>query len=207
MNIILQNISKSYSGKKMFNDLNFKIRDSSIVTVTGKNASGKSTLLRIIVGLVQQDSGKVIYVKDNNNLPFKIAKKYIGYAGNNELIIETLTGFDYFNFIRKIYNIPKAKFKNRLKNLIDQFGIKPEVFFKYITTYSTGYRKITEIFGIFIHNPVVIVLDEPFNSLDADFSTILKDYLVFLKKEQKAIIVATHNKDFINNYSDKIISL
>ncbi len=46
------------------------------------------------------------YVKDNNNLPFRIAKKYIGYAGNNELIIETLSGFDYFNFIRKIYKIP-----------------------------------------------------------------------------------------------------
>ncbi len=207
MEVIIKNISKSYSTKVILSDLSFEIQDSSIVTIAGKNASGKSTLLKIIIGLIQQDSGSVTYVMDDKRIPYNAAKKNIGFAGNNELLIESLTAFDYFNFIKKIYRISNDKFKNRLNNLINKFGIKPDVFSKCINTYSTGYRNITEIFGVFIHNPLVIVLDEPFNSLDIEFKAILKDYIVYLKKEKHTIVIATHNKDFINNYSGKIISL
>jgi ABC-2 type transport system ATP-binding protein len=207
MKIALQKISKSYSNKQLFNNLSFEIDKGSIVTITGKNASGKSTLLKIIVGLVNQDSGYVEYADMEETVPYETAKKLIGYAGTSELLIEGLTGIDYFNFIRAIYRIPKSEFENRLFDLFSRFNIQPELFYQPITTYSTGYRKITEIFSALLHNPDIIVLDEPFNGLDSDFTHILVDCLVGLKTADKTIIIATHDNYFVNSYSDKTVNI
>ncbi len=208
MNIYLQNISKSYTGKILFEDQDFEIKDGSITVISGKNGSGKTTLLKIIVGLVKPESGKVIYRLNNHTITYNEAKKHMGYAGNSELLIENISGLNYFNFLRLIYKVPKNKYEKKLDELLKIFEIKKDIFLENITGYSAGYKKLTELLGAFLHNPNVVILDEPFVSLDSKFTAILKTYLYDMAKVNKTtIIVATHNNDFINNFSDYLISL
>lgn len=205
MKIILKNISKSYSHKEIFTDLSFEIDPACIVTVTGKNGSGKTTLLKIIVGLAKQNHGNVFYEYEGKRISYESVKKHIGFSSNNELLIEALTGMNYLFFIRKIYRIPKDKFENNLHSLLNRFGINSEVLYQPIATYSTGFKKIIEIFGVLIHDPDLIILDEPFSGLDLNIKTILINYLVDLKKANKTIIVATHDSEFVDSYSNKTI--
>ncbi len=207
MLIEIEKIEKSYSQQKVLNGLDFTFQPGSITCIIGNNASGKSTLLRVLVGLVKQDSGRINYRLGQSVYSYEKAKKYFGYAGNNELLIENITGFEYLTFIQRIYRIPRKEFKKRLDKIIDYFTLDASILSGYISNYSSGYKKLIETIGALIHHPSVIILDEPFNGLDNTFSDLLKKYLVSLKEQQITIVIATHDRTFVDLYSDSILAL
>jgi len=207
MNIKLNSISISFLKKKVIEDLSFDFYESSITSISGENASGKTTLLKIIAGLINQTNGEVIYEKNKKTLSYDKAKKYLGISGNNEFVIENFSGLEYFQFIRKIYKINKGQYKTAFQDLLSSLGVDPEIFAYEISSYSTGYTKLTEIIGMLLYQPEVILLDEPLNSLDDKHSTNLQDLLLQLKKRGRTIIVATHHESFINDYCDKVLKL
>ena len=207
MNIRLNSISKSFSKKEVIEDLTFEFSESSMTAIAGENASGKTTLLKIIVGLINQTNGEVIYEKNKKTLSYDKAKRYLGMSGNNEFVIEDFSGLEYFQFIRKIYKISKDRYNTVFQDLLDNLGINPEIFSYEISSYSTGYTKLTEIMGMLLYQPEVILLDEPLNSLDDKHSANLQDYLIHLKNRGKTIIIATHHESFINDCCDKVLKL
>lgn len=173
------NIKKSYGDKLVLNGINFKLNKGEIVCLLGKNGIGKSTLIKIIIGILKKDSGEIkINNIDINSDEIKY-KMSFGYVPDEFNAFDYLTGFEYFNFIINIYKINTGDTNKRLDYLIDLFDIR-EYINKKIETYSKGTKQKIMIIASILHNPKVLILDEPFNGLDIETIILCKSKRIII---------------------------
>lgn len=194
MRIEAVNITKSYNERVLFKSLNYQFKESSITTIIGKNGCGKSTFLKIILGLRYPDGGQIKYFFNDKEIDYDKAKSSIACSGNGEYIIQDFLVLEYFEFLRFAYRIKKQSFIENYKKLLTEFDIKDNEFGKKIKDLSKGYQNLVEIFGALLINPEVIILDEPFSNLDPHFVSLLQKKLLDLKQQNKVIILSAHDE-------------
>lgn len=200
------NIKKSYGDKLVLNGINFNLNKGEIVCLLGKNGVGKSTLIKIIIGILKKDSGEIkINNIDINSDEIKY-KMSFGYVPDEFNAFDYLTGFEYFNFIINIYKINTGDTNKRLDYLIDLFDIR-EYINKKIETYSKGTKQKIMIIASILHNPKVLILDEPFNGLDIETIEITKRLFKEFVNQGNIIIFSTHIIEIVKNISNRVIVL
>ncbi|QSZ26428.1 ABC transporter ATP-binding protein [Aceticella autotrophica] len=203
--INLYNISKIYYGcdKKAVDSLNLEVYKGEIFGFLGPNGSGKTTTVKIITGILKPDSGKVLIngydiLKD----PLK-AKKEIGYVPDDPEIFNKLTGFEYLRFISDIYEI-----NNKTRQLnIEKFGGILEindVLNMKIESYSHGMKQKLLILGALIHEPSILIMDEPIIGLDAKAIRNLKNIMRTLADQGKTVFITTHLIKMAEDICDRI---
>lgn len=202
--IQIRNLSKSYGSKLVLKSLTLDIYPGQVIGYIGPNGAGKSTTVKILTGLIPDFNGKVLV--DGINMgqnPLEI-KKLIGYVPENAEIYDVLTPMEYLDFIGKLYNMEEAVLHDRAKKLLTAFGLGDNIDQR-MDTFSKGMKqKVLLISGI-IHNPKIIVLDEPLSGLDANAVIMIKELIVKLKQEGKTIFYCSHVMDVVEKVSDRIL--
>ncbi|MDR3185941.1 MAG: ABC transporter ATP-binding protein [Christensenellaceae bacterium] len=187
--ISLNNICKSYGENKVLQDLEFSISRGASVAILGKNGAGKSTLLKIIAGLIKNFSGR--FEKSNFSL---------------SALIETPVFIDGFSGLDNIEYILGKKLVPKVTEIASSLGLS-DYMHKAVRKYSLGMRQKLALAIVFATNADLVLLDEPFNSLDFESTGIVLDLINTLRESAKSVIIVTHNISRINEYCDKILVL
>nr|MDO8099167.1 ABC transporter ATP-binding protein [Candidatus Njordarchaeota archaeon] len=199
-------ISKRYGGVVALNDLNLEVPYGCIHGLVGPNGAGKSTALRILCGIAQPSGGAAsISGFDIENEPER-AKATLGYLPEDPSGYDALTVQEFLLFIAKLYNIPRNTAEERVKRYVHQFKLE-EHLEKYIGELSRGSMHRVVLCSLFIHEPKVFLLDDPFNSLDPYSSWLLRRILIDKRRQRRAVLLATHMLDIAERICDSFTVL
>ncbi len=189
MSILLQNISKKYGTQQVLQDLHLSISSGEIVGFLGLNGAGKSTTMRIITGYVQPDEGNVnVCGIDALQNPIE-ARRQIGYLPEHNPLYLDMYVREYLLFVAGIYRLGKQT-KARVDEIIEQTGLMPE-YRKKIGQLSKGYRQRVGLAQALLHNPQVLILDEPTTGLDPNQLVEVRELIKTIGKE-KTVMLSTH---------------
>ena len=202
--IHISNLTKSYGAKQVLKGLSLDIYPGQVIGYIGPNGAGKSTTVKILTGLIPDFEGTVkvagISMADD---PLAI-KRLIGYVPENAEIYDVLTPIEYLDFIGKLYGLEEDVLKTRAQKLLAAFGLGTNGNDR-MDTFSKGMKqKVLLISGI-IHNPKIIILDEPLSGLDANAVIMIKELIMRLSQEGKTIFYCSHMMDVVEKVSDRIL--
>lgn len=202
--IRISNLRKSYGSKEILKGINLDIYPGQVIGYIGPNGAGKSTTVKILTGLINDFEGEVfindIDIKED---PLTI-KSQIGYVPENAELYDVLTPMEYLDFVGKLYGMEDTLIQQRAQQLLKAFGLEENLNNR-MDTFSKGMRqKVLLISGI-IHNPKIIILDEPLSGLDANAVIIVKELISLLAKEGKTIFYCSHMMDVVEKVSDRIM--
>ena len=189
MSIVLSRINKSYGKQKILEDLSIEIGKGEIVAFLGPNGAGKSTTMKIMAGLLAPDSGSVSVCGFNVEKDLMEVKRRIGYLPENNPLYPDMYVREYLEFVAGFYYM-HGKTKQRVKELIEQIGLSPEAH-KQIGQLSKGYRQRVGLAQALIHDPEVLILDEPTTGLDPNQLVEIRRFIKELAV-QKTVILSTH---------------
>ena len=200
----IKNFSKSYrGGKKAVNNISIEVKAGDIYGFIGHNGAGKTTTLRAVSGVLDFDEGDIFI----NGISIKkdpvACKKVTAYIPDNPDLYEHLTGIQYLNFISDIYSVTRTDRELRMKKYADLFELTSNLG-DLISSYSHGMKQKLAIIAAFLHNPKLLILDEPFVGLDPKASHTLKTIMAELCAEGSAIFFSTHVLEVAEKLCNKI---
>ncbi len=202
--IQIRNLSKSYGDKLVIKGLSLDIYPGQVLGYIGPNGAGKSTTVKILTGLIPDFEGEVMVNGINMATDPLEIKKLIGYVPENAEIYDVLTPMEYLDFIGKLYGMAEAVLHDRARKLLMAFGLATNGDDR-MDTFSKGMKqKVLLISGI-IHNPKIIILDEPLSGLDANAVIMIKELIMRLSQEGKTIFYCSHMMDVVEKVSDRIL--
>lgn len=197
--IEIRNISKSYGEKVALSDVNFAVKEGEIVGLLGVNGAGKSTLMKIMSGIIPPDKGDII-VSGQNILrqPLEV-KKNVGYLSEDNPLYEDMYVTEYISFVAGLFKTDKKE----VNKVIEQVGLVNE-YRKKIKYLSKGNRQRVGIAQVLVHDPKLIILDEPTAGLDPNQRDSLNKLFVELSKD-KVILFSTHILQDVRDICSRII--
>lgn len=188
----LENLTKKFGHYTAVNNINIEINGGDIFGFLGPNGAGKTTTIKMIVGLYSPTAGAIYFDgEDVSNDPVNI-KKHFGYVPDQPYIYDKLTGKEFLYFSGGLYNLSKIIIKNRIEELIDLMKIGDWIN-KRTEEYSQGMKQRITFASAFLHNPKMLVIDEPMIGLDPQSAHIVKQVLKNKAKEGMAIFMSTHS--------------
>ncbi len=189
--LVIKNMSKTYQGgKKAVDGLSLMVKPGDIYGFIGHNGAGKTTTIKGIVGIHDFEGEILVNGMDVRKSSLE-CKKIMAYIPDNPDLYEYLTGIQYLNFIADIYEISRELREERIKKEAEDLGIYSALG-DLISTYSHGMKQKLAIIGALIHEPKLLILDEPFVGLDPEASLILKEKMHGLCEKGSAIFFSTH---------------
>lgn len=199
----ISNLTKTYGTKKAVDNLSLHIAPGEIYGFIGHNGAGKTTTLKAAVGILQFDGGDItvcgLSLKDN---PLA-CKKQIAYIPDNPDMYEFMTGAKYLNFIADIFGIGSEERRTRIRKYADMFELTADLA-QPISAYSHGMKQKLAIISAWIHEPKLIVMDEPFVGLDPKAAHLLKGMMREVCDNGGAIFFSTHVLDVAEKLCDKV---
>lgn len=208
--IELKNVIKRRKNNFELNIPDLKIKSNRIYALLGKNGAGKSTTIKIMLGIEKKDSGEVKL--DGENLIDNRWK--IGYVPDEPMLIEKLTGREQLEYIKYIYGMEVENKESSVKDLdkvtteyISMFEFKDKIDTR-IEEYSKGMKQKISIMSAMIHNPNIMILDEPFTGLDPVSIINMKEWMKkFVSKNNNSIVFSSHDLDVVNDICTDAIFL
>lgn len=206
MSIKVSSVSKVYGSQIVVNDISFEAKNGEIIGFLGPNGAGKSTMMKILTGFLKPDSGEV-FVNDIDVLKNPLeAQKTIGYLSENNALYKDMYVREYLHFCASVFKLPilnNLTVKEQIEICIKKVGLQSESH-KKIHQLSKGYQQRVGIAAAILHNPTVLILDEPTTGLDpnqlAEIRTLIKD----LGKE-KTVLFSTHIMQEVEAVCDRVI--
>lgn len=199
----IEHLTKKYGDFKAVDDLSLSIAPGEIYGFIGHNGAGKTTTLKSVVGILQFDEGEIFIdgtsVKSD---PLK-SKKEIAYIPDNPDIYEFMTGIKYLNFIADIFGVDSVKRLKRIREYAGLFELTADLA-QPISTYSHGMKQKLAIISAWLHDPKLIIMDEPFVGLDPKAAHILKGMMREVCDKGGAIFFSTHVLEVAEKLCDKI---
>lgn len=194
--ITVSNVSKEFKDKKQTvlasNNLNFNIEQGEIVGVLGENGAGKTTMLRMIATLLEPTSGSIKVAGYNTTSQAMEVKKRIGVLFGGETgLYERMTARENLEYFASLYGLSKHETKVRVEKLAVQFGMKDYLDRK-VGGFSKGMRQKVAIARTIIHNPDILLFDEPTTGLDITSANIFRQLIHELRREGKTILFSSH---------------
>ncbi len=203
MSLKVNNISKVFGNQKAVNDISFEIRTGEIVGFLGPNGAGKSTTMKILTGYYAATDGHADIDSQAINPENKALKAQIGYLPeHNPLYLDMYVG-EFLSFIGNIYGYSGAELSQRVEKIIDQVGLRAEAK-KKIEQLSKGYRQRIGLAQALIHDPAILILDEPTTGLDPNQLVEIRSLIKDLGKN-KTVILSTHIMQEVEAICDRVI--
>lgn len=199
MSIEVENISKVYGKQKALNHVSFKINKGEIVGFLGPNGAGKSTMMKILTTYIPATDGKAQVSNFDVSSNSKKVQKIVGYLPEHNPLYLEMYVREYLNFNAGVYQIPKS----RIEEVIELTGLSPEAH-KKINQLSKGYRQRVGLANALLHNPEVLILDEPTTGLDPNQLVEIRQLIKNLGKE-KTVLLSTHIMQEVEAICDRVI--
>ena len=201
MSIKINNVSKNYGNQEALSDVSFSLKKGEIVGFLGPNGAGKSTLMRIICCYLLQDNGNVKVCDLDTKEEDLLVKSKIGYLPENNPLYSDMYIKEYLSFIGGIYKTKNLK--NRVSEIITQTGLSVEKY-KKIRELSKGYQQRVGLAAALIHNPEVLILDEPTTGLDPNQLVEIRNLIKEVGKE-KTVLLSTHIMQEVDKICNRVI--
>lgn len=199
----ISNLTKTYGDKKAVDHLNLHIHPGEIYGFIGHNGAGKTTTIKAACGILQFDAGE-IFVDGVSIKEDPIAcKSKIAYIPDNPDLYEFMTGIQYLNFIADIFGVSEADRQERIRKYATDFEILDDLA-QSVSAYSHGMKQKLAIISALIHEPKLIVMDEPFVGLDPKASHLLKETMKNICENGSAIFFSTHVLEVAEKLCDKV---
>ncbi|MES2655551.1 MAG: ABC transporter ATP-binding protein [Bacteroidota bacterium] len=202
--ISLQNVQKSYGSKQVLSGINLTIYPGQVIGYIGANGAGKSTTVKILCGLINDFEGEVLVHGMNVKTDALKIKQKIGYVPELAELYEVLTPLEFLSFMAELYSIDLDIAQERMVKMLTAFGLESSMNQR-MDTFSKGMRQKVLIISGLLHNPDIIILDEPLSGLDANSVIIVKELISKLAKEGKTIFYCSHMMDVVEKVSDRIV--
>ena len=198
-----KNLSKSYNGStKAVNDLSLVIEDGDIYAFVGPNGAGKTTTLKCACGILDFNEGDILIDGESIKKNPLVCKKKIAYIPDNPDLYEFLKGIDYLNFVCDIYDVSENR-EELIRKYSDMFELTGFLG-NTISTYSHGMKQKLAIIASLIHEPKILLLDEPFVGLDPVSAHTLKKIMKDLTKKGACIFFSTHVLEVAEKLCNKV---
>lgn len=189
--IEIKGVSKKFQDKTIIHNLDLSIKKGEFYALIGPNGAGKSTLIKLLSGLLQPTRGKILLDGINIVENPKEAKALIGYIPDEPTVWDGMTGFEFMNFVGALYNIPASQREKDIKKLLKIYKLTGTEHQLY-QDYSRGVRQKYSILAALLHNPSILLIDEPIVGLDPISIDITKNILDEFVKEGGTVLMVTH---------------
>jgi ABC-2 type transport system ATP-binding protein len=194
----VKNLSKSFGQTLAVNNLSFDVHENEVFAFLGPNGAGKTTTISIICGLLQKDSGEIVF----NEQASDAINKSIGFCPQNIVVWETLTCLEQLEFIGQFYDIPKKVSRTRALDLLEKMGLLAKKD-NLANTLSGGMKRRLNICLALVHKPQILILDEPQAGLDPQSRILVREYIRSISKKT-TIILTTHDMDEVDRLADRV---
>ena len=201
MSIKLSNIHKSYGNQEILHNINFEVQPGEIVSFLGPNGAGKTTCMKISTGWLYPDSGNVLICGHDVEKAPLTAKRCVGYLPENNPLYPEMYVQEYLEYVAGLYQL--TNLSAIVSETIERIKLK-DVCGKTIGTLSKGYRQRVGLAQSLIHNPSVLILDEPFSGLDPNQLSEMHELIKELGKE-KAILFSSHSLQEVSELCERVL--
>ena len=204
--LTVESLSKSYSGIPAVQGVSFEIRRGEILGYLGPNGSGKSTTVKILTGLIEPTSGRVLLDGKNVRQDLNAYKCVLGYVPEEPFLYTHLSGREYLQLIGRLRQLPSQVLNKRIDAILEIFDLTASRHMA-MASYSKGMRQKVLLSAALLHNPEILILDEPFSGLDVTAAQILKGLLKALAAEGKMIFYSSHVLEVVERVCDRVLIL
>ncbi|MBU5453953.1 ABC transporter ATP-binding protein [Caproiciproducens sp. MSJ-32] len=203
--LILENVTKSFKKNIVVNSISFSVNPGEIVGLLGENGAGKTTTLRMISTMLKINSGNItvnnINVKEN---PSEVRKNIGILFGGDVGLYDRLTGRENIRYFANLHGMSKEEADKRVDELAESFGMKDYID-KPVGKYSRGMKQKISIARAIVHNPSVMLFDEPTTGLDVSAAKIVQDFILQCKNEGKTILFSSHSIKEVEKLCDRVV--
>ena len=201
--LTIQHLTKRYGEKKAVDDLSLHIAPGEIYGFIGHNGAGKTTTLKSVVGILQFDEGEITIDGHSVRADPLTCKRELAYIPDNPDLYDFMTGIKYLNFVADIFGVGAAERQARIRKYADAFELTDDLA-QPIAAYSHGMKQKLAIIAAWLHQPRLIIMDEPFVGLDPKASHLLKGMMREVCDNGGAIFFSTHVLEVAEKLCDKV---
>ncbi|MEP5613674.1 MAG: ATP-binding cassette domain-containing protein, partial [Cyclobacteriaceae bacterium] len=203
MSVVVENLTKKYGAQKAVNDISFEINTGEVVGFLGPNGAGKSTTMKMITCFMAPTTGNVNVEGSSIHTDSETVRRKIGYLPENNPLYLDMPIVDYLRFSAEIQGVEKSEISSRISDMIERCGLTAEKH-KNINELSKGYRQRVGLAQAMIHDPEVLILDEPTTGLDPNQIVEIRKLIKDLGKE-KTVILSSHILSEVEATCDRIL--
>jgi ABC-2 type transport system ATP-binding protein len=200
----LENLSKSYRGIPAISNVNFRVNAGEVVGYLGANGSGKSTTVKIITGLLQPNEGRVLFEGRNIRDDLESFRGALGYVPEEAHLYTYLSGIEYLQLVGRLRGLRERLIQVRARKLLELLGLESWRHSP-ISIYSKGMKQRVLIAAALMHDPKLLIFDEPLSGLDVLSSRLFKDLLLELTAAGKAILYISHVLEVVEQICNRVV--
>ncbi len=201
MDIVIDHLTKSYGFQKAVDDISFQVKTGEILGFLGPNGAGKTTTMKMVTGYIPMDSGDIKIA--GNSVREKDMNRYIGYLPENNPLYHDMPVIDYLEFCASLQQVPEERMEEQIRRMVRVCGLDVEKH-KKIGELSKGFRQRVGLAQAMIHDPQILILDEPTTGLDPNQIVEIRELIRQLGKE-KTVILSTHILPEVEATCDRIL--
>ncbi|CAN5855850.1 ABC transporter ATP-binding protein [soil metagenome] len=203
--ISIQGLTKYYGAQKAVDGLTLEVPPGMIVGLLGPNGAGKTTTLKMLTGMLKPDAGTALICGVDVVTDPIAAKRLLGFVPDSGAVYEALTGLEFLLMVAALYGIAEDEARPRIRQFLDFFELDEDTLTsKLLGAYSKGMKRKIVITAALLHNPKVVLLDEPLDGLDANAAVGFKALLETLAKDGKTIVYSSHILDVVERVCNRV---
>jgi ABC-2 type transport system ATP-binding protein len=202
----LRSVSKSYSGIPAVDNVSFSARAGEVTGYLGANGSGKSTTMKMITGLIEWNTGDVLFAGKSISDDLTAWKTRVGYVPEEPHLYTHLTGLEYLVMVAQLRELPATRIANTIDGLLHLLALHADREVP-ISAYSKGMRQKVLLAAALMHNPDLVLLDEPFSGLDVGTSLILRSLIQELSARGKVVLFSSHELETVERICSRVVIL
>jgi ABC-2 type transport system ATP-binding protein len=199
-------LTKRYGALLAVHDLSFQVRPGEVVGLLGPNGSGKSTTVKILVGLLNPTSGVVRLDGTDIVRDLQTHKAAVGYVPEEPHLYSYLTGPEYLRLVGRLRGIPERLLEPKIDRFLDLLDLLEDRY-QALSSYSKGMRQKVLIIAALLHNPRLVILDEPFSGLDVSAARVLKGFVRSLAEAGKMVVFSSHVLEVVEQVCSRVVIL
>ena len=199
----IMGVTKQFGSNVAVNNVSFDVRRGEVLGFLGPNGSGKSTTMRLITSFYTPDSGRILIEGLDNQQYDKETRAMIGYLPENNPLYGDLLVKEYLNYVADLRGLAGAERRENIAMAVDETGIQ-EVFYKPVSTCSKGYRQRTGLAGAILHQPDILIMDEPTEGLDPNQRVPIRE-LIRKMGQERTVMLSTHVLPEVEEVCDRLI--
>src|SRR5580698_8532188 len=200
----LKNVSRSYRSIPAVEDVSFVLREGEVLGYLGPNGSGKSTTVKMVIGLIQPTKGKVLFEGRSIHDDLASYRAQLGYVPEEAQVYTHLSGLEYLQLIGRLRGMQESLIERKARELLQLLSLEAAQY-SALSDYSKGMKQRVLIAAALLHDPKLLVFDEPLSGLDAVSARLFKDLLVLLAAEGKAILYISHVLEVVEQICNRVI--
>jgi ABC-2 type transport system ATP-binding protein len=202
----LQNICKTFNRIEAVDHVSFSARAGEITGYLGPNGSGKTTTMKMLAGLMQPTSGTILFNGQPVAADLNRHKERMGYVPEEPHLYGHLSGLEYLIMVGQLRNLPPKPALDRIDGLLERFSLRADRHVP-ISNYSKGMRQKVLLSAALLHNPDLLLLDEPFSGLDVGTSLVLRSLIQELAARGKVILFSSHELETVERVCERVVIL